>query len=254
MLEPIQESRVGAARCHLGLSGYQSGDPCSYRAIRKHPDGRSEARTIAGIYPEIPEALGDLNADGWGIYVAVNGGLRDENVKTARAIFIEHDDLDKEIQIDLWRTLELPEPSLQIDTGGKSIHSYWVLDPPIPVDQWRILQADLLAYTNADPAIKNPSRVMRLAGFVHPKTGIPATIIGASGIRYSFGQLRAAIPSTQKTAGQSGDPIPLINLLAVEHRTLIQAGVAEGERNNTAYKIAADALGCERWAQAAGIP
>jgi hypothetical protein len=54
-----------------------------------------------------------------------------------------------------------------VDTGGKSIHSYWVFDQPIDCDRWCELQKDLLEYADADRSIKNPARVMRLAGAWH---------------------------------------------------------------------------------------
>jgi hypothetical protein len=139
MLKPMPKVQIEVAQLHLELLNYQSGDPCSFRAIRKLPDGRSEGRTIAGIYPGIPETLGDLNGEVWAIYVAVNGAPRDENVVTARAVFIEHDNLEKSIQLDLWPSLNLPEPTLQVDTGGKSIHSHWLLSTPVMIDEWRIL-------------------------------------------------------------------------------------------------------------------
>jgi len=43
------------------------------------------------------------------------------------------------------------------------------------------------------------------------------------------------------------EPIPLINCLSRENRDLVQTGVGEGNRDNTAIKIALDAVGCEQW-------
>ena len=55
-----------------------------------------------------------------------------------------HDNLDKELQRDIWKTLGLPKPTIQVDTGGKSIHTKYALSTPCSVEQWRELQADLL--------------------------------------------------------------------------------------------------------------
>ena len=60
----------------------------------------------------------------------------------------------------------LPEP-LQIDTGGKSIHNYWILKKTIDPKTWKPIQERLLDYADADRALKNPSRVMRLPGTYH---------------------------------------------------------------------------------------
>ncbi|MBW4640531.1 MAG: DUF3987 domain-containing protein [Gloeocapsa sp. UFS-A4-WI-NPMV-4B04] len=136
-------------------------------------------------------------AQGYGIHIVVNGGgHKDEDVQTCRAIFMEHDDLEIEVQRTLWQTLELPEPTLQVQTR-KSVHSYWVIEGGCDVSDWKPLQADLLAYAQADPALKNPSRMMRLAGAYHIKPGhepIRCNIIHNSGKRYGYSELRTAVP------------------------------------------------------------
>lgn len=114
------------------------------------------------------ENLQKWQKEGKGIYLVVNGGGHtDSEVLEGRAIFCEHDNLSKEIQLKIWREMNLPEPTFQIDTGGKSIHSYWVFEQPIEIAVWKRLQSDLLEFTDADRTIKNPSRVMRLAGAWH---------------------------------------------------------------------------------------
>jgi hypothetical protein len=136
-------------------------------------------------------------AQGYGVHIVVNGGgHKDEDIQTCRAIFMEHDDLEIELQRNLWQTLELPEPTLQVQTR-KSVHSYWVIEGGCDVSDWKPLQADLLAYAQADPALKNPSRMMRLAGAYHIKPGhepIRCKIIHNSGKRYSYSELRTAVP------------------------------------------------------------
>ena len=58
--------------------------------------------------------------EGRGIYVVVNdGGDTDSEITGCRAFFCEWDDRPKEQQINAWKDLGLPEPTLQIDTGGK---------------------------------------------------------------------------------------------------------------------------------------
>ena len=106
--------------------------------------------------------------EGRGVYVVVNdGGDTDSEITACRALFVEWDDRPKSEQVDLWRTLGLKEPTLQIDTGGKSIHNYWVLKKTIDPKTWRPIQERLLDYADADRALKNPSRVMRLPGTFH---------------------------------------------------------------------------------------
>lgn len=67
-------------------------------------------------------------------------------------------------------------------TGGKSLHAYLTLDEPIHVDHYKwICQAfhdkvretgeDLEIEYIADPAVSNPSQVMRCPGSIHAETG-----------------------------------------------------------------------------------
>ena len=105
--------------------------------------------------------------EGRGVYVVVNdGGDTDSEITACRAFFCEWDDRSKEDQINAWKDLGLPEP-LQIDTGGKSIHNYWILKKTIDPKTWKPIQERLLDYADADRALKNPSRVMRLPGTFH---------------------------------------------------------------------------------------
>jgi hypothetical protein len=107
-------------------------------------------------------------AEGRGVYYVVNdGGDKDADITGCRAFFCEFDDRPREQQIDFWQVLGLPAPTVQVDTGGKSIHTYWVLEEPIEPEVWRGVQTRLLDYVDGDRTLKNPSRVMRLPGTRH---------------------------------------------------------------------------------------
>ncbi|MGH2415289.1 MAG: hypothetical protein ACRDEA_16680 [Microcystaceae cyanobacterium] len=117
--------------------------------------------------------------------------------------------------------------------------------------QWKALQTDLLEYADADRALKNPSRVMRLAGAYHvsPKGTFPSVIIAASGSRYSFDELRAIVPTPQKqilpsiSPSSLTDDIPLSECLRVADRDFIVNGVAEPGRNVTGAALARNLIG-----------
>jgi hypothetical protein len=234
---------------HLSLLGYNDGDRVYLRTLK--PDKNLEA-----TYPKLP-ALPTAQ----GVYFVVNGGgQRDSDVTQCRAVFYEHDDLDKTVQRDLWQSLNLPEPTIQVDTGGRSVHSYWVFDQPIPVGQWRSLQSDLLEFSDADRSIKNPSRIMRLAGSIHQKTGQQATIVTQSGHRHTYEALRAAIPVQAKPERNQRpqqpvivNVMPLNFVLATKFRGLIESGASEGSRNSDGAALARDLIGCENWLRASGI-
>jgi hypothetical protein len=161
---------------HLSALGYQHGEKVYLRTFPAQR-GAGFPRKLEAEFPNLPwSELNRLQNQGGGIYFVVNGGgHRNTEVASCKAIFYEHDNIPKEQQLTLWKSLKLPQPTIQVDTGGKSIHSYWRLD--CSVSQWCDLQADLLEYADGDRSLKNPSRVMRLAGSWHIKTFQQSTII-----------------------------------------------------------------------------
>ena len=66
------------------------------------------------------------------------------------------------------------------------------------VQQWRDLQLRLINHAKSDPALKNPSRVMRHPGFHYiDENDQPiamVTIINATGNRYLYEELDACLP------------------------------------------------------------
>jgi hypothetical protein len=242
---------------HLEALGYKGGDTVYLRSFYPSDDPRKlEDKGRSAEVRNLKQLLRTARAwqsDGRGVYFVVNGGGHsDKNVTNCRTIFYEHDNLDKELQRELWLTLSLPEPSLQIDTGGKSIHSYWILNEPISPDLWRTLQTDLLEYTDSDRSLKNPSRVMRLAGCWHfGANNVPngqSAIILKTGNRYDYDELRTIIPQ-QKVVTPSiplyistGD-VPLLCCLTKTDRSLIDSGAGLGERNSFGAKLARNLIG-----------
>lgn len=256
----------------LELLGYQRGDAVYVRAFLPKKDpcyGPGTGRKADHLnFKQILQ----WQQQGYGIYFVINGGgHKDEDVQLCRAVFIEHDDLEIELQRDLWQTFSLPEPTFQVQTR-KSIHSYWVFEKLISVEEWKQLQTDLLTYTSADPAIKNPSRVMRLAGAWHIKPReepLRCDIISQSGLRYTYEELRSSVPLSQnpelvqrKREHSSprphiptspylfqdiSVPVPVAVQLEVclskESRALLNSGVNEGGRNTNGAKLARDLIG-----------
>jgi hypothetical protein len=106
-----------------------------------------------------------------------------------------------EWQVTAWKELDLPEPSLQVATGGKSIHNYWIFSETISPDQWLPLQARLLDYTQADQTTRNLSRVLRLPGTYYADGSGALTdkvsIIHNSEKCYTYDQLDSAIPTEE---------------------------------------------------------
>ena len=144
-----------------------------------------------------------MQSEGRGVYIVVNdGGDTDSEITACRAMFCEWDDREKSWQINAWKELGLPEPTLQIDTGGKSIHNYWVLKKVIDPKTWKPIQERLLDHADADRALKNPSRVMRLAGTYHMKDngkqGGMTKIIHNSNKKYSYKDIESCLPTLKQ--------------------------------------------------------
>lgn len=197
------------ARRQLELLGYQWGDGVFLRFFYPSEDPRKSADKGRKADRLNWQQIEAYQQQGRGVYFVINGGgHKNDDVESGRSLFIEHDHLSKEIQKELWQQLGLPRPSLQIDTGGKSIHSYWVLSEPIPIDQWTELQRDLLEFSDGDRSIKNPARVMRLAGGWHISINEQgeqiyqqSRIISDSSKKYSYAELRAMVPGEMQGEG-----------------------------------------------------
>lgn len=167
------------------------------RAINPTKPGSAISLTLA----EFSKALA-LNKKGYNLYLVINrGGNKDAEINGCVDLFIEYDDRPVEQQVDIWKELELPQPTFQVATGGKSIHHHWVLDQSIEPEEWKALQARLLQHAyESDQSISNPSRVMALAGQIkwpskkHVNAGLAielgqplgiASILNPSGETYS---------------------------------------------------------------------
>lgn len=127
-----------------------------------------------------------------------SGAQCDADITDIPALFVEWDNKPLEWQKTAWIELRLPEPSLQVFTGGKSIHSYWLLNEPMAPEAWCELIKRLIEHCGADPANKNPSRLMRLPGSIYinkqgEQTGV-AKIIHSSDRRYSASEIEACLP------------------------------------------------------------
>ncbi len=237
---------------HLELLGYKPGDNVYMRFFVPDGDPRKGTPAEARKADKLNWAQVErYQNEGYGVYFVVNGGGHcDKDVKVGRSLFWEWDDRPIEDQISAWQELNLPEPSMQVATR-KSIHSYLRAD--LTKEQWLELQLDLLIYTQSDQQLKNPSRVLRLAGAWHIKPGcepVKCDIIHQSDKVYTYDELRAAIPRRQEPERPiinyqpsiSGD-VPLYQFLTKDDRALIDQGASQGSRNNSGAKLARNLIG-----------
>lgn len=261
-------------REYLQLLGYTNGSRCFYRFFfpSGHPNKKADkGKSLESPFPAIPDkAIAQYQLEQRGCYLVVNGyGASDKDVICGKAFFIEHDQLATHVQHRLWEILKLPEPTFQVATGGKSIHSYWVLVEPIPIDQWKELQTDFLEYTDSDRTIKNPSRVMRVPGCWYINSAGQAIdqtdIVSKSGMTYSYDLLRSAIPR-QEPVERSPNwyeferafklpfnrSVPLEICLSRHSRSLLECGAPEGIRRDRAIALGKDLIGTAEYLQGIG--
>jgi hypothetical protein len=113
-----------------------------------------------------------LNEVDWNGYICVNPidpthhkPARDTDIITAFYAFIDAD--NENAANNIIQSPILPDFCVQTGTiPEKRMHAYWsVSDVPCP-EKWSELQSRLIDYFGSDPAIKNPSRIMRLAGTI----------------------------------------------------------------------------------------
>ena len=167
------------------------------------------------------QRLEEMQRQGYRLYWLPNGGPSDEHVTTCQFLFVEWDGRPLEWQLQAWKELSLPEPTVMLSTGGKSIHCYWRLSQPIDANRWRAITLRLIDYCQSDPSCKNPSRLMRLAGGTYiyksddkdaegnslgGKHGpIQAAMISATGKEYDAAAFESLLPEKIK---QPSLPVP----------------------------------------------
>jgi hypothetical protein len=175
---------------------------------KQHPNRAAiGSRKLQGFDPA---AITSHQATGRGAYLVIGeGGDKDAAITSIPAVFVEWDDRPIEWQRDAWQHLGLPEPSIQVETGGKSLHTYWCLAEPLGPTEWRALQSRLIAHCGSDRSCSNPSRVMRLPGCAYlGSDGRPSgrtRIVTAAGHRYRPDQL---LPPELEAAARPKQPQP----------------------------------------------
>ena len=158
-----QNLAIDAALAYLwvALLGKEDHDTC----IRAIPHKEKIGSARKGNFARDLDRAEEWQRQGCGLYAVVNcGGNTNAEITTCTALFVEWDDRPRHQQITLWKELALPAPSFQVDTQGKSIHTYWVLNQPTSVERWVDVMKRLVAHCGSDPACQGASRVMRLPG------------------------------------------------------------------------------------------
>ncbi len=193
---------VDSAVAHLHLDLLHKKEEKTHLRAITYKGGDLSARE--GLFSNL-DKFSQYNAQGRGVYLVVNnGGTSDNQITECVAFFVEWDNIPREKQLYIYKELNLPEPTFQIHTGGKSIHCYWVLKKPVAAEVWKPIQIRLVDYCKADKNIKDASRCMRLAGFYYvDATGKPTNkseIINISGKEYLVEDIAQVLPEPKVEA------------------------------------------------------
>lgn len=160
---------------------------------------KGRARKFSFCQTEIVHA----QESGLGIYIVINkGGDNKESINQCIAYFAEFDGISEDKQHAAVKTSGLPKPSMVVQTGGGSLHFYWVLFEPLTDKrQWQADMKRLVAHLGSDTSINDPSRVMRLPGCLYMDgNGQPVAqvqIIHESNERFTREQIISCLPEQQ---------------------------------------------------------
>jgi len=191
------------------------------------------ARTLHGCLDDLAPGLDTMNAQGAGVFIAVNAtdgrGRKKANIRALRGWHVDLDLKDAAEPFTL-ENLPLP-PSIAVRTPG-GWHLYWLADSPMPCgDEARRGEheaelkalAHTLARWGADPAVCQVAAVLRLPGYFHRKAEPRLVeLVTAGGPRYSREAFRAAFPAVSAPpaplAMPTRRPVPYANRAAVLRR------------------------------------
>lgn len=236
----------------------------TYSSVVWNPDDLIEVRPMpgnlgkrvwipAGDIPKHVKRLVSENASGANITAGVlprkaAGRGKDEDCAAGSVIWA---DLDGVAPADAWDTVRasMPEPTMLVNSGHGS-HVYWRLrDRQGPTEISRLV-GDVAAFIGSDPSVKNPSRVMRLPGFLNlkpPKARVELVRANPKA-RYNFAELRGIVPSVKPGRAQSnamqasrpsgGQPRDALIERARRYVATIP-GSGPGGRTKTGFKVAA---------------
>jgi hypothetical protein len=160
---------------------------------------------VAELWPQIAAR----QAEGYGVFVAPNGGFADGDVTKIEALFIDFDGKPLPTQ---WH---MP-PSLIATRDDEHAHVYWRVEN-LPVEDFRGAAERLVARYGSDPSIKSPSHLMRLPGTLHQKvdrakglTGapVPYQLVSqtAAGTVYTATAILDGLPEPEKSPHEEAAP------------------------------------------------
>jgi hypothetical protein len=144
-------------------------------------DKATPAHKYYGTLPQFWQTLCDYNAQGYGIFANVNAfaaTAQTHNLADVWYIRAHVVDLDKimsaQQNYELARASQ-PAPSFAVQSSPGKFHVYWSVQPYQDNQRYDTLQRKLRQVFDGDKAIVDPTRVLRVAGFLNHKYSLPAS-------------------------------------------------------------------------------
>jgi putative DNA primase/helicase len=124
-------------------------------------------KVLHGSIGDHATELQKLNSQGAGVFVTINKtdlkGRSTANITKVRAVFVDLDGAPLE------PILKTPiTPHIIVESSPGRYHAYWLIEN-LALEQFKLVQQALIARFNADKAVVDLPRVMRLPGFIHHK-------------------------------------------------------------------------------------
>lgn len=139
-------------------------------------------------------------------------GRKLENVAQIRAHYIDNDGPDAQQQADRAAAAH-PAPQFAVQSSPGKFHTYWSVQPYRDNARFTTVQRKLRTVFNGDPKVIDPTRVMRLPGTFHWKTGAPVLVtchaLPGYGQTTTVEALEAALQHVTVVEGGNGERKPV---------------------------------------------
>jgi len=229
---------------------------------------------IRTTYFSLPDNLPDAedyirfearNAEGFGIYYGVglhglkpaqvdghNTRPKDDTVSCVPGIWADLD-LGGNAAVKTEAAEQLqginPRPSMVIDSGG-GLHAYWLFDEPFflandqDAESVRAMVRGMALALDSDRKVCNPSRIMRLPGFVNTKPergGATCEVLSYSEAAYpveTFARFETAGIRARRDVLLADLPPDLRGRLPKSVLAYLKEGAPQGDRNNRLFVCA----------------
>lgn len=161
-----------AAKRHLGLLTGKQDPAVTWQVFDDTKKDPSLAACFHGRLDEVIPRLKAAQRKGCGVFVSVNEtdgkGRRNENMRRARALFLDLDGTPLPDWNDWSINPDLTIRSSTVD-GVEKFQCWWFIKPTNDWDTWRRAQKALALKFGGDPKCTLTTQVGRCAGFFHQK-------------------------------------------------------------------------------------